>query len=213
MKILIKSVSLPIILLMWVLLLGAFSSKNESADPEPVSGNIIIVGFNQNLNSNYYSKSMIASKMGMGIERLDTLVSNLFIKEIESVRNSRLQFVYPSDDQRYANLIEQISYIGADDEIYSDLTDVNSDNLNQLLVKYNSEYIICFSQYFFKRQEKPFPTLFHIINYTIYNQNKEELAKGKVFTNTFDLVDLTEFESLLKKNAKKYISSIEKELN
>ncbi|MBN1117225.1 MAG: hypothetical protein JXA77_08480 [Bacteroidales bacterium] len=213
MKRLKKTRTLTLFLIGCYLITSGFSPKGDKLDLASVSGNFVVIGFHDNLNSNYYPKNMIAEKMGLGTEILDTLVNNLFLKEISSVKSSRFRFVCPSKDKEYMNLLGQIQYTGADDEKYTDISGVNNASLNLLLNKYNSEYIICFSQYYFKKQEKPFPTMFHIINYTIYNQQKKELIKGKVYTNTFDLVNLDEFESLLKKNAKKYISSIEKELH
>lgn len=204
--------SIILLFLVCFLFSETFASGGKKKGFKTDTGSFLVVGFHNNLNSNYYPKIMIAEKMGIQAQVLDTLINSLFLREMVAVRNPYFNFINPSKDINYISLIKELEYSGKNEEKYTNLSDSSNIYLNKLIEKYNVDYVIFFSQYFLKKQEEPFPTLFHIINYSILNPQKEELVKGKLHTNTYDLIDLNEFEVLLKKNAKKYISSIEKEI-
>ena len=186
------------------------STKNNGENTIGTTSNCLVVGFDKNYHSNYYPDVMIASKIGIDVNHLDTLFNNLFITKLLTQKSKRYKYLSPENDNEFSILKENIHYVGETDDRYPELSSVSLQSFQTLLNKFGSDYLIVFSQYYMKKQEKPFPTLFHIINYSVYNHSKEEIMKGKVFSNSFDLVNLQELEKIFQKNALKNMAAIEK---
>ena len=207
-----KSLLKGYILLFFVfsLSLAAKPLKNIGHDVVNASNNCLFVGFGKKYDSNYYLKSMISNEIGMEVNQLDSLLSNLFLSTFLADENTQQNYVCPNNDPEFEKMIEKIRYLGEKEKIYPDLSQVNTEVYQSILQHYNLNYMIVFSQYYMKRQENPFPTLFHIVNYTLYNQSKEEIFKGQEFSNSYDLIDYQGLKEIFRKIRKKQLATIEK---
>jgi hypothetical protein len=210
MKALINTIRIVVILQIVALFVpNIVSGKTLSGKQE----NILVIGFGEKVNSNFYPKVMIADKMGVTVEAMDTLFDNLFIEKLVSQPSNRFNKVIPvysSDLIKFKGLIK---YNGQLDEIYPDIDNIPFETYKQMLESNNSDYVIIFSQYYLKKLEQPFPTLFHIVNYCVFDSSKKEVIKGMLHTNSFELGNMKDMEEMIQKNIKKNLLSLEKSIN
>ncbi|NJK93846.1 MAG: hypothetical protein HC905_01985 [Bacteroidales bacterium] len=100
---------------------------------------------------------MIAEKIGIGVNGIDTLLNSLFLNELSAANSLRFKYIAPERGNEFSKFMNNLKYTGENEELYSDLSSITLDVYKKLLTKAQSEYMVIFSQYYFKKQEKAFP--------------------------------------------------------
>lgn len=97
------------------------------------------------------------------------------------------------------NVLQQVSLTGNTEKLASDLASVNDEQLKSLLDKAGAAYLLVLDAHYLRYQELPFKTIFHYVNYSLYDANKNRLAQG---SNYFTSINPQNENQMLKSSRK-----------
>lgn len=192
----------------------AKDNKSMKADkPAGTARQILIVGLDDNVKSNYYYNGLIAEETGMKADQIDKEYNRIIAENIASApENTGCRFIAAQEGQVAGQVVNEIKVIGESDESYSDISAVPAEELQKTLDKAGADYMLVLNQHYLKWQEQPLRTLFHIVSYTLYDRNKNELFRGN---NYFTCMNLEQPDKLCKtsrKSAAKIAATVRKRL-
>lgn len=99
----------------------------------------------------------------------------------------------------YHDILEDIKTTGEGENQSSDLTFVNATQLRGMLEQAGADYLLLLDNHYLKYQEEPFKTIFHYVNYSLYDGNKKKLAQG---SNYFTSINPQSEQQMLKASRK-----------
>ena len=112
----------------------------------------------------------------------------------------------------YHDILEDIKTTGEGENQSSDLTFVNATQLRGMLDQAGADYLLLLDNHYLKYQEEPFKTIFHYVNYSLYDGNKKKLAQG---SNYFTSINPQSEQQMLKasrKSTAKMLNDVESTL-
>lgn len=194
-----------------------------AADPETEESNaakqdrnhkVLVVGMNDNIVSNYFSRDMLAEGTGINEDSVCYVYNKVIENSLSAVAGktkSPFRFVDSSSEQQtWNNLTRNARLEGEDEKSEADLSTVNKQQLKAMLDKAGAAYLLVLDAHYLKYQETPFKTLFHYVNYSLYDSNKNKLAQG---SNHFTSINPQSREQMMKssrKSSEKIIDMIAK---
>jgi hypothetical protein len=206
--------TISVLVLCFVVLFPLSATRGDKSNVK-VNGskNLLVVGFGDQVHSNYYPRIDIAQKLETGLDNLDITLNQKFLDSFNGLRNNRVNLVKVKSYDDISAFRRMFSFVGSEDELSLVPTEVDELKLGALIKHYEADYIIVYSQYYLKRQEAPFNTLFHIFNYKLFDNEMNELMKGQEYFNTFDLVSADELSKQFQRAIRKNMSSIARHLD
>lgn len=177
----------------------------ESKENSVHSPQILIVGLEDNVKSNYFYNGMIAEETGMEAESIDREYNHIIAENIaESLKNGKCRFITAEDKSLDKKMINGIKVTGEEEACSSDLSSIPAEDFRKTLDEANADYLLVLNRHYLKWQEEPFRTLFHIVSYSLFDKEKNEVYSGNNFFTCMDL----EQPSKLKKSSRKVSSKI-----
>ena len=76
-----------------------------------------------------------------------------------------------------------------------------------------ASYLLVIDQHFLKYQEVPFRTMFHFVNYSVYDSNERKLGQGKSYFTSFEPQSAKDMAKSSQKSSKKMVEDISKMIN
>ena len=197
------------ILLTSLSLVFAFASQARETGKESDNSstkNVLMLGLRDNVKSNYFHKGMITEQTGIKEDVIDMEYNIIIMENIMASANGACNFIPTSADthahvHKWCNLIK---VNGNGEECCSDLSTIPTDEYRNALDISEAEYLLVVNQHYLKWQSKPMRTLFHIVSYTLYDKNQNEVYRGSSYFTSMNL----EHPDKLRKTSSKTSSRI-----
>jgi hypothetical protein len=164
---------------------------------------VLVVGFGNNVNSNFFPRVDMAQKMGVRQDEIDSLLNQKLLEGFSDVSVKNIDFINPSDFSLISQTRNCFEFTGDPGYIQPELIVAFEAQIQDLLELYNADYLLLYNQYYLRWQEEPVRTLFHIFSYTVFNKKMQAVSKGQEHFNTFSLVDSDEMKKLMHRMVKK----------
>ena len=205
--------TLALLLLLLQATTPSWSKKNDAAAGKR-EARILIIGLNNNVSSNYYYKEQIASETGMAADSIGWHYNNIIARNIvEATSKSSCKFVAGNTDPSYDGLIGKIEVKGEAEECNANLSQVSSDEMQQMFDHAHADYVLVLKQHYLKWQEQPMRTVFHMVSYTLYSKDKKEVYSGSQYFTTMNLEAPEKMMQLSRKSSAKIASAIARTLD
>ena len=201
---------------MIVLPLLSFSlrSTSTSATSGKEVAQILIMGVRDNVKSNFYDEDLIAQETGIKVDSIDTRFNSIVANNIAGASpNSSCKFITALDGTLPSEVSKKIEVEGDGENSISHLNNLSTTAFQKTLEDAKANYLLVLNQHYLKRQEKPMRTIFHIVSYTLYDQNKKQVLSGHQYFTSMKLESSDKIKQISKKSASKIASSIAKVLN
>ena len=156
---------------------------------------ILIVGLHDNVKSNYLYNTIIAENIAA------------------SVKNGDCKFIPANATQVTGQVLNEIKVNGESEDCYSDLSAVPTEELQKVLDNADADYLLVLNQHYLKWQDQPLRTLFHIVSYTLFDKDKNEVYRGNNFFTCMNLENPDKLRKSSRKSSSKIASSIIKTLD
>ena len=177
---------------------------------------VLVIGAQDNVKSNYFVTDMLAEDTQINPDS----VCYIYNKVIEDnhaqlAQKSKANFTYVDGNAiqgTYHDILEDIKTTGEGENQSSDLTFVNATQLRGMLDQAGADYLLLLDNHYLKYQEEPFKTIFHYVNYSLYDGNKKKLAQG---SNYFTSINPQSEQQMLKasrKSTAKMLNDVESTL-
>jgi hypothetical protein len=188
----------------------AEAAKNRKQDSTSTESGVVVlvVGFGDNVNSNYFPRVDMAVKMGVAQDKIDSLLNHKLWEGFAGVNLKNISFINPSDYSMISKTRNYFQFTGDPGDIRPELISSFETQIQELLEIYNADYLLLYNQYYLRWQEEPVRTLFHIFNYTIFNRKMQAVSKGQEHFNTFSLVNSDEMKKLMQRMVKKNTQNV-----
>ena len=154
-------------------LLASESDRRNNSRP---TTNVLMLGLSDNVWSDYFPKVMIAEETGVAVESIDREYNAIIMENIMASANGAFKFI--SSDVDAHKLANTIKVSGEGDASYSDLSQTSAEDFRMALETAEAEYLLVINQHFLKWQEKPMRTLFHIVSYSLFDKDRNEVYRG-----------------------------------
>ena len=163
---------------------------------------ILIVGLHDNVKSNYFYNGMIAEETGMKADSIDQTYNTIIAENIAaSVKNGDCKFIPANATQVTGQVLNEIKVNG------------ESEDLQKVLDNADADYLLVLNQHYLKWQDQPLRTLFHIVSYTLFDKDKNEVYRGNNFFTCMNLENPDKLRKSSRKSSSKIASSIIKTLD
>lgn len=198
-------------------LAAAPETEGNEAARDAKSRRVLVVGMNDNVISNYFTKDMLAEGTGISEDSICAVYNNVIESGLAATaRKERkaFDFVAPAGMSGGWTAITKLVRIeGEDDKAAADLSMVNADKLRGLLDKAGAAYLLVLDAHYMKYQETPFKTLFHYVNYSLYDADKRKLAQGSNYFTSINPQSKAQMMKSSRKSAEKIVEMVEKALD
>jgi hypothetical protein len=201
------------LLLLVILPVILWARKEKSVSAEHPMTKVLIIGFRDNVKSNYYYNEVIARETGMQIDSIDHLYNAIIARNIaRSTAYDRCQFISGTHDQVYDRLAEKIAVKGEGESCVSDLSGLSPGELQEVLEYADAQYLLVLNQHYLKWQYEPMRTVFHMVSYTLYDKDKKTIHTGSQYFTSMNLEPPERIIQLSRKSTAKIASGITKAL-
>jgi len=196
------------------LLLALLASSNLMAAKPEMEGNatnsssvknhrILVIGAEDNVKSNYFVTDMLAEDTKIAPDSV-CYIYNKVIEDNLSLLAQKSKASYTFVDAKAIqgtcqNILEDIKTTGEGEAQASDLSFVNATQLRSMLDQAGADYLLLLDTHYLKYQEVPFKTIFHYVNYSLYDGNKKKLAQG---SNYFTSINPQTEQQMIKSSRK-----------
>jgi len=181
-----------------------WGKKNKEAPDSHHATQVLIIGLNDNVKSNYYYDEMIAEATGMKADSIDQQYNSIISQNIvAAAANSSCKFIAADDP-----IAEKIGVNGEAENCKADLSGISTEELKQALDKAQAEYLLVLNRHYLKWQDQPMRTIFHIVCYTLYDKDKKQVYSGSQYFTSMDLESPKRLMQLSRKSSAKIASAI-----
>jgi hypothetical protein len=179
-------------------------AKGKDNDSRQAAGRVLMLGLTDNVKSNYFPKVTIAEETGITDDLIDREYNRIIMDNIIASAKPACKFI-PLSDAEWMGLI-RVS--GEGDECYSDVSQVPDDDYRRALTTAEAQYLLVLNQHYLKWQETPMRTLFHIVSYTLFDQNKHEVCRGHAYFTSMKLERPDKLRKISSKTSSRIASAI-----
>lgn len=203
---------LPGFLLLMIIPVISWSKKdvtNKSA-----AAQVLIIGLNDNVKSNYYFKEQIAEETGIQPDSIVQQYNDIISRNIiAAATNSGCTFIPAGNDNSYAGLVNKIEVTGEGEDCNSNLSKLTTEELQTALEHANADYLLVLNQHYLKWQQQPMRTVFHMVSYTLYDKNKKPVLSGNQYFTSMNLEKPERIAQISRKSSSKIASSVARSLD
>lgn len=194
--------------------MSAVANENEKESGDYHEKQILIVGLNDNVKSNYFYNGMIAEETGMKADSIGLTYNQIIAENIAAAaKKGTYRFIPANAKQVSGQVLNEIKVNGESEDCYSDLSGVSSEELQKVLDKAGADYLLVLNQHYLKWQDQPLRTLFHIVSYTLFDKDKKEVYRGNNFFTCMNLENPDKLRKSSRKSSSKIASAIIKTLD
>lgn len=204
------------LLLMSLLISGNIVAGNASNE-EVKSHRILVMSMLDNVKSNYFVTDMLAEGTQINPDSVCYIYNKVIednLSQLAQKSKASYTFIDGNDIKGMGeDILDDIKTSGEAENQASDLTFVNASRLKGLLDKAGADYLLLLDTHYLKYQEVPFKTIFHYVNYSLYDGNKQKLAQG---SNYFTSINPQSEQQMLKSSRKstaKMLDNVENTLS
>ena len=194
----------------FVITLQARERGKESGNS--TTKNVLMLGLRDNVRSNYFHKGMITEKTGIKEDVIDMEYNVIIMENIMASANGAFKFI-PACVETSTSVGKMIRVEGEADKCYSDVSMVPSDEYRNALDMAEAEYLLVVNQHYLKWQEKPMHTLFHIVSYTLYDKDQNEVYRGNSYFTSMNLEGPDKLRKISGKTSSRIASTIINQIN
>lgn len=200
-------------LLLMTVYTGA-SNKNDNEISNGVNKNVLIVALNDNVKSNYFYPGMIADETGISADSVSIIYNRIIGKNIaEAARKKKVNMTILAPGQDADELRHEIKLVGEDENIYADLSNVSEQVWKTTMDKAHAEYALVLNQHYLKWQEDlQLHTLFHIVSFSLFDENKNEVYRGNAYFSSMNLLAPQQMDKSCTKSAAKIANNVIKHI-
>lgn len=187
-------------------------TSNNSVKPH----RILVMGMQDNVKSNYFVTDMLAENTHIQEDSVCYIYNKVIednLAQMAQKTKSPYTFVYGKDVQdNNQELLEDIQTTGEGENQSSDLAFVNSNKLKGMLEQAGADYLLLLDSHYLKYQEEPFKTIFHYVNYSLYDANKKKLGQGSNYFTSINPQTEQQMIKSSKKSTAKMLEDLESKL-
>ena len=188
------------------------ATSNNSVKPH----RILVMGMQDNVKSNYFVTDMLAENTHIQEDSVCYIYNKVIednLAQMAQKTKSPYTFVYGKDVQdNNQELLENIQTTGEGENQSSDLAFVNSNKLKGMLEQAGADYLLLLDSHYLKYQEEPFKTIFHYVNYSLYDANKKKLGQGSNYFTSINPQTEQQMIKSSKKSTAKMLEDLESKL-
>ena len=185
------------------------ASPAASKDADARAG-VLVVGFErEKIASNYYHDGMIAEKIDIPVDSLAAHFNRAIVDRLAGVTSGPARFIRVARDAT-GNIPARVRREGDEERRRDDLSRVAPGELARLLDTFEAGYLLVMSQYYMKREEEPFPYLYHIINYEVYDRAGVKRHEGNASFDTPDLFQAGRLDKHYRKVASRILDRVQR---
>lgn len=149
---------------------------------------VLMLGLPDNVKSNYFPKVMISEETGIAKNMIDREYNAIIMENImASAKDACIFTPISTDEVSVDKWMGLIKIHGEGDACYSDVSLVPNDEYRHALDMADAEFLLVLNQHYLKWQEKPMRTLFHIVSYTLFDKDKNEVYRGNGYFASMNL--------------------------
>lgn len=183
-------------------------------DKDPARANVLVIGIpRENITSNYYYDGLIAEKISIPVDSLAGFFNRAIVSRLPDAGAGPARFICRGNHPRDRALAAGLRYEGEEENIRVDLSRVSRDALARLLDDFNADFLLLVNQYYMKQETEPFPYLYHIIHYELYDRDKTTRYRGVASFDTPDLMPAPRLDKYYKKIASKIVSRVNRAIS
>lgn len=189
------------------------SDKDDKASTDKAdrhSVKVLVIGLPDNVDSNYFPNSMITEETGMPVDSIDHIYNQVITQNIIAAnKNTGYRFLECDTPAEVEGLMDGVEWQGeSEEEQYANLSRVDKESYNHLMEDEDADYILLLNRHYLKWQEKPLRTLFHITTYSLYDKNKNEVARGNNYFTSMELEGKDKLSKDSRKSSSKIASNV-----
>jgi len=155
---------------------GVLRANERRSENRRAPVNVLMLGLTDNVRSNYFPKVMISEETGIEEELIDREYNAVIMENITASANGAYKFV--SADADAHKWVSLIRVNGEADESYSDVSQAPLEEFRMALEMAEADYLLVINQHYLKWQERPMRTLFHIVSYSLFDKEQNEVYRG-----------------------------------
>ncbi|MDR2414389.1 MAG: hypothetical protein LBD64_05335 [Odoribacteraceae bacterium] len=170
--------------------------------------NVLVIGLErEHVSSNYYPDQLIAEKISVPVDSLADYFNRAIVSRLPAESSGPARFI--RDDRICTRALPAgTRYEGEEEGVHRDLSRVPRDSLTRLLDAFEADFLLLVSQYYMKQETEPFPYLYHIVNYEVYDRQKTKRYEGYVCFDTPDLLPAPRLDKYYKKIASRIVARV-----
>lgn len=200
------------IILVFGLADGSFAKGGKDKTAEEKK--ILIIGLDDNVKSNHFYDDWIAEETGMPVENIDSEFNYIIADNIASEGSKdSYRFISLKDNQTCKDITRNIKVEGEGESCHSDLSAIPANDLQTLLNNMDADYLLVLNQHYLKYQEKPMNTIFHIVSFTLFDRDKNDIFHGNNYFTSINLEKPEKIRKISRKSSSKIASSVIKRLD
>jgi hypothetical protein len=183
--------------------------KTNGKNPRTAKRTVLIIGLKEeNITSNYFMAENIAERTSLAKDSIGSAFSRMLSESIVNSGNPRFEFICCLSNKNNNEILSKVQYKFDKDMLVSDLSGLKDSDYQDFLNSYNADYVIFLDHYFLKYLNGN--SLFHILNYDVYNRDKKNIIVGKTYFNSAELLPLVNYEKNYKKAGAKIVQQLDK---
>ena len=186
---------------------------DNAHNAEVKSHRVLVMGIQDNVTSNYFVKDMLAENTDIKEDSVCYIYNKVIEDNLSAMaKKAKSEWAFVTDkdnDNEWQKLLENVRTVGEAENRSSDLAFVNKDNLQELLADAGASYLLLLDSHYLKYQEVPFKTVFHYVNYSLYDANKQKLAQGSNYFTSINPQTEGQMIKSSRKSAAKMVDAVE----
>ncbi len=183
-------------------LAGTPETEGNAVNEEVKAHRVLVLSAMDNVTSNYFVTDMLAENTNIKEDSVCYIYNKVIEDNLSAIAKkakSPYYFVDGNQQAKAGKLLENVRTVGENENKSSDLAFVNAGELKNLLADAGADYLLLLDAHYLKYQEQPFKTIFHYVNYSLYDANKKKLAHG---SNYFTSINPQTEDQMLKSSKK-----------
>ncbi|MDR0766195.1 MAG: hypothetical protein LBF09_04590 [Odoribacteraceae bacterium] len=197
------------VLLVAVVVALSVATRASARDEGTPRANVLVIGLErESITSNYYHDRLIAEMIEVPVDSLAGYFNRAIVSRLPDASRGPARFICREGLSRRDVLPAGTCYEGEEERARGDLSRVSPDSLASLLDAFDADFLLLVSLYYMKQESEPFPYLFHIVNYEVYDHHKVKRYEGSARFHTTGLLPAPRLDKYYKKITSQIISQV-----
>ncbi len=200
------------VLMTWVAFAnGIVARERSNSAPKAASmPKVLVVAPSENVKSDYYVKEMLTEGTGINKDSVCYTYNNVIANVLQQVASKENLVVLNGCG---TTLLNGIKLSGEGENAVADISGVDKQKFSDEMRESGASFLLVLDQHYLKYQELPFRTMFHFVNYTLYDANERKLGQGRSYFTSFEPQSAKDMSKSSLKSSKKMIAEISKIIN
>lgn len=212
-----KKVGLMSLLMMFSVmnsLMAGTPEKTESNESNSAKlHRVLVVSVKDNVKSNYFDVDILSEDSRIAADSICYIYNKVIEQNlVAAAKKDKSDFMFVNGQGMNGaclNLSKKMQIIGEEDKLASDLAMVKNEELKALLDQAGAAYLLVLDAHYLRYQELPFKTIFHYVNYSLYDAEKNRLAQGSNYFTSINPQTEHEMLKSSRKSSAKILSLVE----